>query len=81
MSPGACSSFSSRQLLAWCTDSTFCGSNRAFQKLFIVLPCSNPCCPCSWLLQVSAAVAPAGDAAAAPQWGVSATTTRRTAAA
>jgi hypothetical protein len=33
------------------------------------------------LLQLSAAVAPAGDAAAAPQWGVSTTTTRRAAAA
>ena len=37
-------------------------------------------CSC-WLLQLSAAVAPAGDAAAAPQWGVSTTTTRRAAAA
>jgi hypothetical protein len=37
--------------------------------------------PAGWLLQLSAAVAPAGDAAAAPQWGVSTTTTRRAAAA
>jgi hypothetical protein len=45
------------------------------QQVFRTGACS--CC----LLQLSTAVALAGDAAAAPQWGVSTTTTRRSAAA